>query len=68
MNEYDLEDSFIDDSCEEGDSEDEDYKPNQNEISRDLLDENEWKASPDDSPEVLELLKEARDYLRNKKL
>ena len=33
-----------------------------------LLDENQWKETNEDSPEVLELLKEARDYLRNKKL
>lgn len=68
--EYDLEDSWIDDSAEEegNDEEDEDYVPDNNEVDPELLKEEEWKATADDAPEVLELLKEARDYLRNKKL
>lgn len=69
-NEYDLNDSFISDSDEEEEwgEEDEEYKPDENEIDPELLKEEAWKAKADDAPEVLELLKEARDYLRNKKL
>lgn len=70
-NEYDLDDSFIDDSEEEGleEEEDEDYVPERDEVPDPaLLDEDQWKPSNDDAPEVLELLKEARDYLRNKKM
>lgn len=71
-NKYDLEDSFIDNTDEEEEDdevgeeeEDEDYVP---EVDPELLNEDQWKGNPDDAPEVLELLKEARDYLRNKKL
>lgn len=72
-NEYDLGDPFIDDSeaDEENieDEKDEDYVPDvDDEIDQDLLKDDQWKASADDAPEVLELLKDARDYLRNKKL
>lgn len=42
--------------------------PINNDNDPELLNEDEWKASTEDTPEVLELLKEARDYLRNKKL
>jgi len=68
---YDLEDSFIDDTEEENEEEeeDEDYVPDVNDqVDPELLKEDQWEASPEDAPEVLELLKEARDYLRNKKL
>lgn len=69
---YDLEDSFIDDVEDEEEAneeeEDEDYVPDNNEVDPELLKEDQWKPSADDAPEVLELLKEARDYLRNKKL
>lgn len=72
-NEYDLSDPFIDDSEEDEenieDEKDEDYVPDvDDEIDQDLLKDDQWKASADDAPEVLELLKDARDYLRNKKL
>lgn len=71
-NEYDLEDSFIDNSESEEESDaddlDEDYQPEPEKIDQKLLKEEEWKEKQDDAPEVLELLKEARDYLRNKKL
>lgn len=68
--EYDLSDPFIDDSEkgeeeEEESTDDDDYVPENN---ADLLNEDEWQESPGDAPEVLELLKEARDYLRNKKM
>lgn len=70
---YDLEDSFIDDTEDEEENaeeeEDEDYVPDVNDqVDPELLKEDQWEASPEDAPEVLELLKEARDYLRNKKL
>lgn len=70
-NDYDLEDSFIDDeeeTEEENEEEDEDYVPENKEVDAELLKEEQWKPTSDDSPEVLELLQEARDYLRNKKL
>ncbi len=69
--EYDLEDSFIDDDEDDigEEEEDEDYVPDKSELlDPELLKEDQWKATADDAPEVLELLKEARDYLRNKKL
>jgi hypothetical protein len=70
---YDLEDSFIDDTEDEEENaeeeEDEDYVPDVNDqVDPELLKEDQWEASPEDAPEVLELLKEARDYLRNKNL
>lgn len=68
---YDLSDPFIDDSEEDSieDEDDEDYVPDVNdEVDPDLLKDDQWKASAGDAPEVLELLKDARDYLRNKKL
>jgi len=69
---YDLEDSFINDEenrvDEESDVEDEDYVPDSTEINRELLKEAEWKPTEDDTPEVLELLEDAKNYLRNKKL
>lgn len=74
-NEYDLSDPFIDNSGEieeeeedKENSQDEDYIPEDNDIDPELLNETQWRAAADDAPEVLQLLKEARDYLRNKKM
>lgn len=70
-NYYDLDDSFIDDAEDEEsyeESEDEDYVPDSTEMNQELLKEEAWKATADDTPEVLELLEEAKNYLRNKKL
>ena len=71
-NDYDLDDSFIDDDEDEEDDEseadDEDYVPDSTEMSKELSKEEAWKPAVDDAPEVLELLEEAKNYLRNKKL
>ena len=72
-NDYDLDDPFLDDSDDEDvgeEEEDENYEPNHEDLTVDpeLMKEEHWNAKPDDTPEVLDLLKEARDYLRNKKL
>lgn len=77
-NGYDLSDPFIDDSEpdeeeESEEKEDEDYVPENNKDDDDgdgddeqLNNEEEWQEAADDPPEVLQLLKEARDFLRNK--
>jgi len=71
-NDYDLDDPFIDDEEDEEeddqDNEDEDYIPDSSEINQELLKEEKWKPANGDPQEVLELLEEAKNYLRNKRL
>ena len=72
--EYDLSDPFIDDSEldeeeEEESEEDDDYVPdNDKDADREFNNEEEWQEAAEDAPEVLQLLAEARDFLRDKKM
>lgn len=62
-----MSDPFISDeeAEEEVGDEDAEYKPDEVEVDPELLKEDQWTPKDDDAPEVLELLKEARDYLRH---